>query len=139
LRVDGRTLAANRPGVFAGGDLVTGPNTVVDAIAAGRKAANVIDRYLRGQELVEPPKRKLPSVFVEPADLSDEELEDVARIEPPTLSAKSRKQSCAEVEMAFSAEQAAREARRCLRCDLEFTRPAQNGQAECVAVEEKSA
>jgi NADH-quinone oxidoreductase subunit F len=139
LRVDGRTLAANRPGVFAGGDLVTGPNTVVDAIAAGRKAAKVIDRYLRGEELVEPPKRKLPSIFVEPASLSDEELEDVARVEPPTLSAKSRKQSCAEVEMAFSVEQATREARRCLRCDLEFTRPAQNGETECAAVEEKSA
>ncbi|MBN2137889.1 MAG: FAD-dependent oxidoreductase, partial [Sedimentisphaerales bacterium] len=139
LRVDGRTLAASRPGVFAGGDLVTGPNTVVDAIAAGRKAANVIDRYLRGQELAEPPKRKLPSVFVEPASCGDEELEDAVRIEPPTLSAKSRKQSCAEVEMAFSVEQATREARRCLRCDLEFTRPTRNGEAELAAVEDKLA
>jgi len=139
LKVDGKTLGANRKGVFAGGDLVTGPNTVVDAIAAGRKAAKVIDHYLRGQELVEPPKVKLPAVFVEPAGLSDEELEDTARADPPTLSAKSRKQTCAEVEMAFSVEQARQEARRCLRCDLEFTRPMQNGQAECGAVEEKSA
>lgn len=39
---------------------MTGPNTVVEAIAAGKKAAEVIDRYLQGKELVEPPKVKLP-------------------------------------------------------------------------------
>jgi NADH-quinone oxidoreductase subunit F len=139
LKVDGKTLGASRKGVFAGGDLVTGPNTVVDAIAAGRKAANVIDRYLRGEELVEPPKVKLPVVFVEPVVAGDEELEDAVRVEPATLSAKSRKQSSAEVEMALSVEQATHEARRCLRCDLEFTRPEQNEEAECVAAEEKSA
>ena len=139
LRVDGKTLAANRDGVFAGGDLVTGPNTVVDAIAAGKKAANVIDRYVRGEQFVEAPKVKRPTVFIEPSDLDDEEFEDAARVEPPALSAKSRKQSCAEVEMSFSVEQATREARRCLRCDLEFTRRSEEEEAECTAVEEKSA
>ena len=139
LPVDGRTLVTNRQGVFAGGDLVTGPDTVVDAIAAGRKAAKVIDHYLRGEELVEPPELKLPEAFIEPAGISDEELESAARVEPPTLSAKSRKHSCIEVEMALSVEQATHEARRCLRCDLEFTRREQKGEAECAAVEEKSA
>jgi len=139
LRVDAKTLRTNREGVFAGGDLVTGPNTVVDAIAAGRKAAGVIDRYLRGEELVEPPKVKLPAVFIEPAGLSDEELEDAARVEPATLDAKSRVKSFAEVERQLSVEQATREARRCLRCDLEFTQRTENEEAKCAAVEEKSA
>jgi len=139
LRVDAKTLGTHRKGVFAGGDLVTGPNTVVNAIAAGRKAAAVIDRYLRGKELVEPPKVKLPAVFVEPAVVSDEELEDVARVEPPTLNAKSRKKNFAEVEMVLSVEQATREARRCLRCDLEFTQHSEDEQAKSVTVEEKSA
>jgi len=139
LKVDGKTLGANRKGVFAGGDLVTGPNTVVDAIAAGRKAAGVIDRYLRGEELVEPPKVKLPAVFIEPAVAGDEELEDAERVEPATLSAKSRKKSFEEVERQLSVEQARREARRCLRCDLDFTRRSENKEAECTAVEEKSA
>jgi len=139
LRVDAKTLGTNRKGVFAGGDLVTGPNTVVDAIAAGRKAAGVIDRYLRGKELAEPPKVKLPAVFIEPAGLSDEELEDMARVEPATLDAKSRVKSFAEVERQLSVEQATREARRCLRCDLEFTQRTENEEAKCVAVEEKSA
>ncbi len=125
--------------MFAGGDLVTGPNTVVNAIAAGRKAAAVIDRYLCGKELVEPPKVKLPAVFIEPPVISDEELEDAQRVEPATLNARSRKKSFAEVEMALSVEQASREARRCLRCDLEFIQRTENEEAECVTVEEKSA
>ena len=139
IKVNAKTLCTSRKGVFAGGDLVTGPNTVVDAIAAGRKAADVIDRYLRGKELTEPPKIKLPTVFVEPADISDEELEDVPRVEPATLDAKSRKKNSAEVEMSLSVEQATREARRCLRCDLEFTQRSENEEAKCAAVEEKSA
>ena len=139
LRVDAKTLQTNRKGVFAGGDLVTGPNTVVNAIAAGRKAAGVIDRYLHGKELVKPPELKLPSVFIEPAVVSDEELEEAERVEPATLTAKSRKKSFAEVEKQLSVEQATREARRCLRCDLEFTQRSENEEAECVAVEEKSA
>ena len=139
LRVDAKTLCTNRKGVFAGGDLVTGPNTVVNAIAAGRKAAGVIDRYLRGKELVEPPKVKLPSVFIEPAVVSDEELEDSERVEPATLNAKSRRKNFAEVERQLSVEQATREARRCLRCDLEFIELNENKDTKCVAVEEKSA
>jgi NADH-quinone oxidoreductase subunit F len=139
LRVDGKTLRTNRKGVFAGGDLVTGPNTVVDAIAAGRKAAEVIDRYLRGKELVELPKVKLPAVFIEPAEVSDEELEEMARVEPATLDAKSRKKNFAEVERQLSVEQASCEARRCLRCDLEFTQRTENEDAKCTAVEERSA
>jgi len=139
LHVNPKTLCTNREGVFAGGDSVTGPNTVVDAIAAGKKVAGVIDRYLRGKELIEPPKIKLPEVFIEPAGLSDEELEDVPRVEPATLGAKSRVKSFAEVERQLSVEQATREARRCLRCDLEFTQRTEDEEAKCVAVEEKSA
>jgi NADH-quinone oxidoreductase subunit F len=112
---------------------------VADAIAAGKKAAAVIDRYLLGKGLRMPPQTKLPKFFLEPAAVGDEEFEGAARVEPATLPAESRKKNFAEVETAFSAEAAKREARRCLRCDLEFTRPEQNGQAQCAAVEEQSA
>ena len=98
----------------------------------------MIDRYIHGKELVEPPTIKLPSVFIEPPVVGDEELEDAERAEPATLSAKSRKRSFAEVEMALSVEQAVQEARRCLRCDLEFTHHSDNEATECVAMEEKS-
>ncbi len=139
MKVDAKTLRTNRKGVFAGGDLVTGPNTVVDAIAAGKKAAEVIDRYLRGEELAKPPEVKLPEFFIEPAVVGDEEDEEVTRAEPATLPAKSRKKSFAEVELPLSVEQAKREARRCLRCDLEFTQCKEDEQAKCTAAQEKSA
>ncbi len=139
LKVDAKTLCTNRKGVFAGGDLVTGPNTVVNAAAAGRKAARMIDRYIHGKELVELPTVKLPSVFIEPAVVGDEELEDAKRAEPATLSAKLRMTNFAEVEKQLSVEQATREARRCLRCDLEFTQHPEAEEAGCAAVKEKSA
>ncbi len=137
LHVDPDTLCTNKEGVFAGGDLVTGPNTVVDAIAAGTKAAAVINRYLRGEELKEKPKPRLPSVFIPPADVSNEELEEARRVEPASLLGKLRRKNFAEVEMTLSAEEAVREARRCLRCDLKFTQN-QTEQAGCVAVGEES-
>jgi NADH-quinone oxidoreductase subunit F len=130
IKVDAKTLCTSRKGVFAGGDLVTGPNTVVDAIAAGKKAAKVIDRYLRGEELTERASTKLPEVFIQPAAISDEEREEVTRAEPATLPAKSRKKSFAEVELPLSVEQATLEAQRCLRCDLEFTQRVENEGAK---------
>ncbi|HEX9976273.1 MAG TPA: NADH-ubiquinone oxidoreductase-F iron-sulfur binding region domain-containing protein, partial [Dehalococcoidales bacterium] len=48
LVVDGNTLSTNVSGVFAGGDFVTGPGMVIEAIAAGRRAAMAIDKYLKG-------------------------------------------------------------------------------------------
>jgi NADH-quinone oxidoreductase subunit F len=121
-RVDPATFSTNRQGVFAGGDLVTGPNTVVDAIAAGKRVAVSIDRYLHGRDLRVAPMATQPDVLVEPAEVSEEERETVARVEPPVLPAELRKKSFAEVEMSLSPKEATAEARRCLRCDLEFTR-----------------
>ena len=45
---DPRTLATGRAGVFAGGDVVSGPKTIIDAVAAGRRAAASIHEYLAG-------------------------------------------------------------------------------------------
>ncbi len=132
VAVDPDTLCTSRPGVFAGGDLVTGPNTVVDAIAAGKRAAGVMDRYLRGVELKAPVRRGLPEVFVKPAAPGDA---PVSRIEPPTVPVESRRKSFAEVELSFSEQSARREARRCLRCDLRFTHHGENAPAACAAAE----
>ena len=49
--VDPLTLETSMPGVFAGGDVLSGPATVIEAIAAGKRAAVSIDRYLRGGEV----------------------------------------------------------------------------------------
>lgn len=51
IRVNSISLETDLKGIFAGGDLVTGPGTVIDAMAHGRKGAISIDRYLRGEDL----------------------------------------------------------------------------------------
>jgi NADH-quinone oxidoreductase subunit F len=121
--VNAETLCTNRPGVFAGGDIVTGPNTIVDAIAAGKKVAVMIDRYVRGEQLKQPASFKLPNVYIEPVDVDPEEISKIARVETPRADVVWRKRGFAEVEMALSLEEATCESRRCLRCDLEFTKP----------------
>jgi NADH-quinone oxidoreductase subunit F len=122
VKVNPNTLCTNRSGVFAGGDLVTGPNTIVDAIAAGKRAAVMIDRYIRGVELKQPPKITLPMVFVQPAEVP-EDMEQSSRIEVPRAMVQWRRRGFAEVEMSLTINEATREACRCLRCDLDFTRP----------------
>jgi len=120
VTVDRDTLATGRPGVFAGGDAVTGPNTVVDAIAAGRKAAMMIDRFIRGEELLQPVRAQLPSTYIPPCTVG-EDVATAPRADCPTVPVADRGRSFVEVERSLSGEEAQREAGRCLRCDLEFT------------------
>jgi NADH-quinone oxidoreductase subunit F len=117
---DPDTMQTNRPGVFAAGDVVRGPNTVVEAIADGKKAAAIIERYLRKQPLAQSPAARLPKAHVE---LVPEEVPPGGdRAETPRAPADWRKRNFAEVEVTLSAAEARRESLRCLRCDLEFTR-----------------
>jgi NADH-quinone oxidoreductase subunit F len=124
LQINPESMATSRPGVFAGGDVVTGPNSAVDAIAAGKNAARMIANYVSGRLLRTLPKVKLPSVYIEPAAIEEEEGETANRVEPPLLTVAKRRKNFAEVELCISEEQARCEAKRCLRCDLEFTQPA---------------
>jgi len=120
LTADPHTLATKRAGLFAGGDVVTGPNTVVDAIAAGKKAAVVIARYLKGEELRQPVMGSKPSVYIEPVS-RDRQVERRTRPEVSHIALAERIASFSEVEEAFDVEEAKAEAANCLRCDLEFT------------------
>ena len=119
--VDPDTLATSLRGVFAGGDVVTGPNTVVDAIAAGRKFAVMADRYLNNEPLKQPRQPKLPRTYLESWQLTPEEQKDPSRKHAPKLDYETSLKSFEEVEQTFEKEDATFEARRCLRCDLEFT------------------
>ncbi len=123
IAVNAESLLTGRPGVFAGGDVVSGPNTVVAAIAAGKHAAAMIDRYVTGKVLKVLPKVKLPSVYVEPVTQVDEEGGETCRLVVPLLPAERRKGCFAEVELCPREQVALAEARRCLRCDLDFTQP----------------
>jgi NADH-quinone oxidoreductase subunit F len=122
--------------VFAGGDVVTGPNTVVEAIAAGKKAAAMVDRYLRGEPLRRPASVRLPQIHVEPVAGDQAELSKADRAAPPSLPLEVRRRSFAEVELCLTAEDATGEARRCLRCDLEFTSPAKTVREQAAVGEE---
>jgi len=120
LVVDSNTLATNIPGIFAGGDFVTGPGMVIEAIAAGRRGAIAIDKYLKGDtSRVEIYDLKVKGAEEVTAGEEEETWEAKPRLEIPTLPAQERKQSFQEIELGFSEEQAREEAKRCLRCDLE--------------------
>jgi len=123
IRVDPHTLATSRAGVFAGGDLTRGPSTVVAAIADGKRAAAVISRFLRGEPLRLPGQVRVPRDYVEPTSLPLEEIDAAERPEVPHIPLAARRSSFGEIEGALSKAAAVREAKRCLRCDLEFTQP----------------
>ena len=93
IKADRRTLKTNIPGVFAGGDAVTGPARVVDALAAGRRAAKEIDTYLAGLRGEGP----------------EEELREQITI---TMEVPE--------ELGLDEEAARRECSRCLRCDVKL-------------------
>jgi len=116
---DRATMATTRPGVFAGGDVVTGPSSVVEAIAAGKTAAQSIEDYLEGRPLARARQLTRPSRYVEPVTLKEEEIEQAKRPKMPHLAPGRRKTLHDEVELGFTRDVAVREARRCLRCDLE--------------------
>jgi len=120
--IDQETCLTKRPGIFAGGDVVTGPNTVVDAVAAGKIASESIDQYLTGKEVKREYKLIRPSRYIEPIEFSDEELDELLsakRSEMTLLTPEKRKYNLMEVNQGLSEEQAIKEAKRCLRCDLE--------------------
>ena len=102
--------------LYAGGDCVTGPDTVISAVGAGQKAACAIDKLLGGKGI-------LPANTEESAPrkmlAEGEEEGPQRRAKMPTVSAERRRCTFEEVELGYGIEDAQREARRCLRCDLE--------------------
>jgi NADH-quinone oxidoreductase subunit F len=123
IAINEESFTTSRPGIFAGGDVVSGPSTVIAAIAVGKQAAVMIDRYVSGKLMKALPKVKLPSIYVEPFMEMDEEMGEAYRIELPLLPVAQRKGCFTEVELCPSEEMVLAEARRCARCDLDFTQP----------------
>jgi NADH:ubiquinone oxidoreductase subunit F (NADH-binding)/NADPH-dependent glutamate synthase beta subunit-like oxidoreductase/(2Fe-2S) ferredoxin len=138
VQVDEKTMQTTREGVFAGGDAVTGPNTVIDAVAAGQRVAQLIDRQIKGEALDLGLTRRRPSAYIEPYAVADEEAEPAARAHEGTVEMERRQRSFDEVEHALDEEQAKIEAHRCLRCDLEFTKPAQPEKTKTTTTETDS-
>lgn len=113
LKVDRVTLQTATPGVFAGGDAVLGPATVIEAIAAGKEAAISIDRYLTGDDLSAGRERRFTDVEV-PLD----GIVRSPRAPTPKMPADKRKTDFREVALRFAEDDARAEADRCLDCGL---------------------
>ena len=117
IETDPDTLATSREGVFAGGDVVTGPWIAIGAVAAGREAAISIDRYLEGRDLQadrEPPLQSPEGRHLEShpgQDLPKEQREVM-----PELPRSEWTRGFQEINLGFSEEQAQAEAARCLNC-----------------------
>ncbi len=121
--VEATTLATNRPGVFAGGDVHRGPGILIEAIADGRRGALSIDRYLRGVDLLTPREQVPLSV----AELTEAEIKECVaagaadgapRVTAASVPITERINDFREVELSLTEEEARREAARCLSCGV---------------------
>ncbi len=110
--VDSHTLMTTKEGVFAGGDVARGPDTVIQAIADGKLAAESIDRYLGGKGKL----NKGAHIDI-PRDFSDDEVTALGRFPIEVLDVDLRKGNFDEVALGYHKVVAMAEASRCLRCD----------------------
>jgi NADH-quinone oxidoreductase subunit F len=114
IQVDAVSLETTVERLFAGGDCVTGPLSVINAIAAGQRAAVSIDKLLGGAGRL--PQDTGLSILKPPEESAAQSL---PRSERKTISLKERRRGFAEVVLGLDKAQALAEAGRCLRCDLE--------------------
>ena len=117
LVVDSTTLETNIPGVFAGGDVVSGAATVVEAAHAGARAAEYMKRYLREEQLPgEPLQQLLPVVDRNEVLKRQSEYRTLNPGKRKELPPKERVSNFGEVELPFTDDEARYEAGRCLDC-----------------------
>ncbi|SMC22420.1 putative selenate reductase, YgfK subunit [Desulfacinum hydrothermale DSM 13146] len=118
IKANTATMETSQEGVFAAGDVVTGPATVIEAIGMGKVAADAIDRYLQGI-----PQPKMPPVPVRRRRLPFLEVSasKKMRLERPRmaeLNTDRRRITFQQVELGLTQDEAREEALRCLRCDV---------------------
>ncbi len=117
IRVRSHNQQTNIPDVFAGGDAVTGPATVVEAIGGGKRAAFAINAFLRHKEMPEklPPR---PRAMIPPIVLEYHQKSFIQRQEIPLIDLDRRMHSFDRVELGLDEIAGREEAKRCMRCDI---------------------
>ncbi len=108
------TFLTNVPGVFAGGDAVTGPAIAIDAIAAGKRAAEVVNHYLNGEVMPYKTHYNIIKEGLTEEDFAD--LETVEKVKMPLVPAEVRVKNFREVEKGLTPESASKDGERCLEC-----------------------
>ncbi len=117
IRVDAMTLETSLPSVFAGGDAVTGPSMIVNAIGQGKQAAFYIDRYLQGDSLTDAGwNGRLPAVDKNEVLRRFKSVSERNSKAPPQLPVPERLHGFAEIESTLSEKDARYNAGRCLDC-----------------------
>jgi NADPH-dependent glutamate synthase beta subunit-like oxidoreductase len=118
VNADGTTGATAKDGVFAGGDAVTGPATIIEAVATGRNVAAAIDRYLmKDDALLAPiPQRRAVEIRDVIARNPEVTLEERVVAEVGASNSGKSKLSFAEPGSGYSEDEAIRESARCLAC-----------------------
>ena len=86
---------------------------------SGKIAAEMIDKYIKKEKLVREYKLTRPSMYVDPIELTEEEIEESQKFPVPRLAIRKRIDNFNEVDLDIPQNQAIKEGRRCLRCDLE--------------------
>jgi len=116
LAADPLTLETGLPGVFAGGDCVTGPDVVINAKLAGKKAAISIDRWLSGKDLRAGRELEGPYQTEYVVDTTGVLMQRQIRMQ--ALDPATRGRTFAEVHVGYTPEEAVAEAKRCLACGI---------------------
>lgn len=116
FKVNPETLETSLDGVFAGGDCIHGPDTVIQSIADGRKAALNIDKYLGGNQIeIEKAQEQKERRYFSPIIEHEQK-----RLVIPLLDPQERKKGFWEIELPFDEYTCQQEALRCLRCDVKL-------------------
>jgi formate dehydrogenase major subunit len=118
IKINGKTMETSAPKIFAGGDCVTGPATVIQAVAAGKQAAECMHEFIENGYVKEH-KNDYACSRGTLEDLPRHEFEEMPKIERakiPKLVAEDRKYNFKEVEHTLDEKLAIEEAKRCLKC-----------------------
>jgi formate dehydrogenase beta subunit len=121
MEVDPYTLMTTKAGVFVGGDAVSGGGTIIEAVNAGKTAAKYIDKYLRGEPVVEDLEDKTKRLAVYLGAQKSvyplaPEVDYGKREKMPVLPVDYRIKTFEAVELGYTLAQVTAEADRCLRC-----------------------
>ncbi|MCP4719605.1 MAG: FAD-dependent oxidoreductase, partial [Desulfobacteraceae bacterium] len=118
IEVNHASMETTMPGVFAAGDAVSGPATVIEAIGGGKRAAEAIDRHLNNIPQPRMPKIPIRYNIELPIVMSASRKMTLKHPEMPMLNVDRRRTMFQQVELGYDEESVRREAGRCLRCDI---------------------
>ncbi|MFW9917091.1 MAG: FAD-dependent oxidoreductase, partial [Candidatus Thorarchaeota archaeon] len=119
IAIDEGSMETTHQGLFAGGEVASGPMSAVEAIEAGQKAAIAIDKYLGGSGEIFTPL--IDYGTPNPNIGRKEGFAELSRSNMPKIPISDRTSSFDEIELGFDEDLAIREAERCLQCDLRLT------------------